>query len=324
MILIKGLVLTMELFFLTPDTKNPWGSSLMRGIQLCEIAQNHLADDFACATMKIPFPGKRHPKRSLKIAQQIAWSAKCPRDAIYFVPKQCIERMHPIAAEMLHRRARGVVYDYVDADMASVPMHGADIHLCASHAQYRYMIREQPHGPSACVALLPHGYDSRLERCAPTAGAAHAVYWGALENTHIPSALADDIFLISGAADLSANTIHTLSPYRLHYGVRAASIHIGESIFKPLTKAANAAACGANIIINRDAHDVVDLLGANYPYLVDAHDDDNIVKVFEHARDGVDGHDWVKARSAMDDLAAQLSPESIARQLGLILRPLTE
>jgi hypothetical protein len=97
-----------------------------------------------------------------------------------------------------------------------------------------------------------------------------------------------------------------------------------KTIFKPLTKAANAAACGANIIINRDAHDAVDLLGTDYPYLVDAGDDDNIVKVFEHAREGVDGPNWVKARSAMDDLAAQLSPESTARQLRLILRPLAE
>lgn len=296
----------------------------MRGLQLCEIAQSHLGDTFSCSTMKMPLAGKRLLKRRLRAAHQIAWIAKCPRDAIYFVTKQCIEKLHPIAAEILHRRARGVVYDYVDADMESISMHGADVHLCATHAQYHYMTRERRHVSPASVALLPHGYDNRLKSCAPITGAAHAVYWGALANTHIPSALADDIFLIAGDAELSANTMHTLSRYRLHYGVRAVSMQVGETIFKPLTKAANAAACGANIIINRDAHDVVDLLGADYPYLVDAHDDDNIVKVFEHARDGVDGHDWVKARSAMDDLAAQLSPESIARQLGLILRPLTE
>ena len=130
--------------------------------------------------------------------------------------------------------------------------------------------------------------------------------------------------MISGAAEPSADIMHTLSKYRLHYGVRTTSMDSEKIIFKPLTKAANAAACGANIIINRDAHDAVDLLGEDYPYLVDANDDENIVKAFEHARDGVDGRDWVKARSAMNDLATQLSPQSIARQLGLILRPLAE
>ena len=131
--------------------------------------------------------------------------------------------------------------------------------------------------------------------------------------------------MIDGEAAPSAQILEELSRYRLHYGVRVAPRGTGkQTVFKPLTKAANAAACGANIVINRDAHDAVALLGADYPYLVDADDDDSIIEVFERARDGADGHDWVKARNAMDDLAAQLSPESIARQLGLILRPLTE
>lgn len=296
----------------------------MRGIQLCEIARSHLGDKFDCATMKIPLSGKRQPKRSLKAAHQIACMATCPRNAIYFVTKQCIEKLHPVSAEILHRRARGVVFDYVDADMATVPMHGADIHLCASYAQYHYMTREQRHVSPNSVALLLHGYDNRLQSCAPTSGAAHAVYWGALENTRIPPALADNILLISGATEPSADIMRTLSWYRLHYGVRVPSMDVRQTIFKPLTKAANAAACGANIIINRDAHDAVDLLGADYPYLIDADDDDNIVKTFEHARKGVDGSDWVKARSSMHALAAQLSPESTARQLDLVLRPLSE
>jgi len=316
--------LAIKLFFLTPDTNKPWGSSLMRGNQLCEIAERHLGDRFECATMEMPLTGKRQPKRGLNALHQIAWMATCPRDAIYFVTKQCLERLHPVSAEILNWRARGVLFDYVDADMATVPMHGTDIHLCASYTQYHYMTREQRHVLPASVALLLHGYDNRLQSCAPTTGAAHAVYWGALENTRIPPALADKIFLISGATGPSADIMHTLSRYRLHYGIRTTSMASRKTIFKPLTKAANAAACGANIIINRDAHDAVDLLGTDYPYLVDAGDDDNIVKVFEHAREGVDGPNWVKARSAMDDLAAQLSPESTARQLRLILRPLAE
>lgn len=296
----------------------------MRGFQLCEIAQNHLGDKFTCATMKIPLPGKRQPKRSLKIAHQIAWMRTCPRDAIYFVTKQCIENLHPLSAEILNRRARGVLFDYVDADMATVSMHGADVHLCASHAQYYYMMRKQRRVSPASVALLPHGYDIRLQNCAPTTGAAHAVYWGAIENTHIPPALDNEIYLLSGATEPSADITQLLSQYRLHYGVRTRPTDSTKTIFKPLTKAANAAACGANIIINRDAHDAIDLLGTDYPYLVDTFDDDTIVKVFEHAREDADGYDWIKARSAMDNLAAYLSPESIARQLGLILRPLAE
>lgn len=316
--------MAIKLFFITPDTGRPWGSSIMRGDQLCEIAQPHLGDRFECATMKMPLLDKRQPRRSVKAVRQIAWMAKCPRHAIYFVTKQCLEMLNPISAEILNRRARGVLFDYVDADMATIGMRGCDIHLCASRAQYDYMTKMQQRVARESVALLPHGYDCRLQRCAPTTGKVHTTYWGELENAHIPKPIAEEIFTIAGRTSPSKQLLQILSQYRLHYGVRAVSKDPRRTVFKPLTKAANAAACGANIVINRDAHDVVDLLGADYPYLVDADDDDTIIEVFEHARRGADGSDWIKARKAMDDLAAQLSPESIARQLGHILRPFTE
>ena len=318
-------LVAIKLCFLIPDTDKPWGSSLMRGNQLCEIARRHLGNRFDCATMKMPLLGLGQPLRSVNSVRQIAWMAACPLDAIYFVTKQCIEELNPISAEILKRRAQGVLFDYVDSNMAKVPMRDADIHLCASQAQYDYMTRKQRRVSPASVALLPHGYDCRVKRCAPATGAVQAIYWGALKNTHIPPAIAREIFVIDGEVAPSAKILDELSQYRVHYGVRIASSGAGKKIiFKPLTKAANAAACGANIIINRDAHDAVDLLGADYPYLVDATNDENIIEVFEHAKLGVDGSDWVKARGAMDALAAQLSPESIARQLALILRPLTE
>jgi hypothetical protein len=221
----------IKLCFLIPDTDKPWGSSLMRGNQLCEIARRHLGNRFDCATMKMPLLGLGQPLRSVNSVRQIAWMAACPLDAIYFVTKQCIEELNPISAEILKRRAQGVLFDYVDSNMAKVPMRDADIHLCASQAQYDYMTRKQRRVSPASVALLPHGYDCRVKRCAPATGAVQAIYWGALKNTHIPPAIAREIFVIDGEVAPSAKILDELSQYRLHYGVRIASSGAGKKSF---------------------------------------------------------------------------------------------
>ena len=107
----------IQLIFLLPDIADPWGSTMMRGHQLCEIAQHHLAEKFDCKIMRMPLSSKRQSKRNFKAAQQMAWMARCPRDAIYFVTKQCVERLNPTAAEILRWRARAVLFDYVDTDI---------------------------------------------------------------------------------------------------------------------------------------------------------------------------------------------------------------
>ena len=314
----------MQLIFLVPSNANAWSSTLLRGNQLCDISRRYLGDKFECKALRMPLSGKRYPKRAFTTGHQLAWMATCPRDAIYFVTKQCMERLHPVSIEVLRWRSRGVLFDYLDADLESVSMRGAGIHVCASKAQYQYMERTQRPSNSGSVAFLPDGYDCRLPRCAPTTGPVRTAYWGASKNTYIPEAINNKIYSIDGTAEPTTDTLNRLSKYRLHYCVRKPCVDIGKTIFKPLTKAANAAACGANIIINRDAYDAVDLLGTDYPYFVDANDDIDIYNVLESAIHGTDSPEWLKARNIMNSLAAQLSPESIARQLDTILQPLVE
>jgi len=296
----------------------------MRGHQLCEISQHHLAEKFDCKTMRMPLSSKLQSKRNFKAARQMAWMSRCPRDAIYFVTKQCMERLNPTAAEILQWRARAVLFDYVDTDMETVLTCGADIHLSASNAQYEYMKKKKQFSNNSSVALLPHGYDYRLQRCAPTKGPVHTAYWGNLRNTYIPQSISNDISVIDGAVALSTDTLDELSRYRLHYCVRNKFQDFEKTVFKPLTKVANAAACGANILINHDAHDAVDFLGPDYPYFVNLEDDANIVNVFKAALNGAGGSDWLYALNAMNLVAKQLSPEQMANQLNSILRPLTD
>jgi hypothetical protein len=314
----------IQLIFLLPDIADPWGSTMMRGHQLCEIAQHHLAEKFDCKIMRMPLSSKRQSKRNFKAAQQMAWMARCPRDAIYFVTKQCVERLNPTAAEILRWRARAVLFDYVDTDMETVLTRGADIHLCASNAQYEYMKQKKQFSNTSSVSLLPHGYDYRLQTCAPTKGPVYVTYWGALRNTYIPQSILNDISVIDGAVAPTTETLDELSRYRLHYCVRKNFRDVDKTIFKPLTKVANAAACGANILINHDAHDAVDFLGPDYPYFVGLGDDANIANVFQAALNGAGGSDWLYARNAMNSVAKHLSPEQVANQLYDILRPLTE
>lgn len=314
----------MQLIFLVPDTANPWGSTILRGHQLCEISQLYLADKFDCKVMRLPLSSKRQLKKCFKSINQIAWVVRCPRNAIYFVTKQCIERLSPISAEILRSRARAVLFDYVDADMATVSTLGADIHLCASTSQYEYMKHNHKSLNSSSVALLPHGYDYRLQKCAQEAGPVRAAYWGASRNTYIPQSISSDITLIDGTVAPTSETLNELSRYNLHYCVRKRSCNTEKTIFKPLTKVANAAACGANVLINRDAHDAINFLGSDYPYFVDPDDDANIITVFRSALNGAGGSDWLYARNTMNSVADKLSPEKAALQLANILLPLAE
>lgn len=314
----------IQLIFLVPDTANPWGSTIMRGHQLCGISQRYLADKFDCKIMRLPLSSKRQLKKCFKSINQIAWVARCPRNAIYFVTKQCVERLNPISAEILRSRARAVLFDYVDADMATVSTLGADIHLCASISQYEYMKHKHKSLTSSSVALLHHGYDCRLQSCAPKRGPVRAVYWGAMRNTYIPASIANDISVIDGSVAPNDKTLTELSNYRLHYCVRSTPCEVDKLIFKPLTKVANAAACGANILINRDANDAVKFLGLDYPYFVDPNDDKNITNVFHSALNGSESNDWIKARNRISLMAHKLSPEQVAFQLETILKTLIE
>lgn len=304
-----------QVFFLYRKSRANRGSTFLRGHQLCEVAQRHLGTRFNFAMM--PMPGET------RLGLQALWAATRPRGAIYLLTKNCVQTLSPRAAAILQRRARGVVFDYVDADMDRVPMQGADIHLASSLAQFDDL---KTRATSGTAALLLHGYDARLDppRAAP-ADHLRMVYVGAPELAHVPPSLRNSLTMLRAETldDMPA-VLRQIHGFNLHYAIRPTATTKGTAIFKPFTKGATAAACGANILVTRATHDAQALLGADYPYLVDTSDDNDILTRMIEAKAGFGGADWQRAQAVMADLANRVSPAATAQQLGAILTPLAE
>lgn len=315
----------MRLIFVIPD-RSLWGSTIMRGIQLHKIAKRYLQEDFDCEIMRMPWYGGQSLLRQAEtFTRQIPWIATRPRDAIYVVTKQCLYGFNPVAAEILQWRSRGVIFDYVDADMATISMRGADVHLCASHAQFDYLRKINNTADSSTIGLVHHGYDLRLRERRNGLNVFRSVYWGAARNTYIPENIRSEIFVINGEKSPTEETFSTLSQFNFHFCFRAfGPDKQGKVVFKPFTKGANAAACGANVLVNHESHDAVQLLGMDYPYIVKSNDDDSIVQTFNNAKTGFGGSEWLRARDAMVELKHQLSPKNISYQLKAVIQPLVD
>lgn len=310
-----------EVFFVVPGSGQPWGSTSLRGFQLCEISRARLQNRYSFRLERMPV---RRPSGITRIVQRLWANTRAP-GAIYFITKQCVEHLDPVAAKILQHRARAVLFDYVDTDMATVSMRGADVHLCASLAQYEYLVQRKGIHLEGDVELLPHGFDNRFEVAEPHDGEKlTAVYIGASENILIPNQLRSKVVMLEARTSEEMSAVFSQTgKYNFHYCVRPPTFIKNRIVFKPFTKGITAAVCGANVIVNREAHDAEALLGIDYPYLVDAPDNAQIIEVFGSAEAGVGSPDWQRAQKTMLELIEKSSPDAIADNLDRILRPLT-
>jgi len=93
-------------------------------------------------------------------------------------------------------------------------------------------------------------------------------------------------------------------------------------VFKPLTKAVTAAACGAPVLVNRAAHDAEALLGQDYPYLVDLVTTETVLALLDRVQSGFGSVEWRHALETMHALRARLAPPQTARTFESILEAL--
>lgn len=88
--------------------------------------------------------------------------------------------------------------------------------------------------------------------------------------------------------------------------------------YKPFTKGFTAAACNANILVNRDVDDAVEMLGSDYPFLTDP-TPESITETFRLAQDSYGGPIWRDALNRMEVMRATVEPTALARQLAEIV-----
>jgi hypothetical protein len=145
-----------------------------------------------------------------------------------------------------------------------------------------------------------------------------AVYLGHKNNTILSRKVRDHVE-VHDVQDSEAfeTSLSALSGFGLHYAVRKR--RATEGVFKPFTKGFTAAACGANILIQRDAHDVQYYLGDDYPFLINDATPRSINQGFARAKDGFGGSDWRRGLDQIADVAARSSPAHVAEELRAIL-----
>jgi hypothetical protein len=97
--------------------------------------------------------------------------------------------------------------------------------------------------------------------------------------------------------------------YNCHYSVRA--IHTHQFNFKPATKLATAAATNANIIISKD-HNVIELIGDNYPYLTNS-DINSVKKTILYTQSTYKTPIWYKALELMQKVKDKTSITEIIK-----------
>lgn len=298
--------MTRDVYFLYAGGHKDRGSVVMRCLQLSEIATRHLSDSYRFQTVAMP---------QKKRGQQVEAVAGIT-EAIIILQKALIEHLDADAFAALKANNIAVLADWVDKPVKSAYLDQIDMHLASSRMQEAELIAQIPDRP---VRYLTHHADPRLMGVSQKGGAGFAcIYLGHKGNTVISGKLRDLVEVHDVQdSDAFAATLSRLEQFGLHYAVRKG--RATEGVFKPFTKGFTAAACGANILIQRDAHDALHYLGEDYPYLIDDATPISINQGFFRARDDFDGPDWRRGLDQMAQIADKSSPTHVAKELRAIL-----
>ncbi|NKX44726.1 hypothetical protein [Roseicyclus persicicus] len=268
------------------------------------------------------------PLRNLVLeAMRVAWVRTRPRAAIFVFIKDSIDRLSPAALSTLHDRSLAILHDPIDRPISATPRAHVDLHIASSQAQAKALtaLLRAWGRTSAKVGLVLHQPDLRLSAATPPPrDRLRAAYFGNPDNAHLPGDLADRVAVHDvGFSDGMARNLQLFGTANFHFAVRPEAQARSDDVIKPLTKAVTAAVCGAPILINRHSHDAEDLLGHDYPYLVNRGDADTISGMLDDAASGFGGPTWREAEDRMRQLRARTTPERTAadfeRALGSVL-----
>lgn len=213
------------------------------------------------------------------------------------------------------RRGNRLFLDPVDEGINEELVSAVDVVVAASLSAYDAYSREFPH---ADIRLLNHHVDPRVAAAAGQVGrrpsAIRIGYFGELSNTiHTARIAAHVSFVPVSTAQQDSNWLRSVAEFDMHYAIRrtrALDHH------KPFLKGFTAAACGANILIQRGQPEASRWLPESYPYWVDQHPSETtILQALDRAAQTHGGPDWLIGLEAMREIALRTSPTAIGLEL---------
>ncbi len=172
--------------------------------------------------------------------------------------------------------------------------------------------------------ILLHNYDIALLRHRPAQqDTFRCCYIGTPSVSYFPPSISDRIEIISAMGKEGWHeALEKISDYSFHYCLRLPQTN--QRLVKPFTKGFVAAKVGAPIIVNRETDDAEEMLGSDYPYLVEGLHERSIVEMLLKAEDDFGGMTWHFAKKRMHAIANGVAPHALAAQLDEILKFLTE
>jgi len=296
------------------------GSAFMRSEQLADLVQPFLAPEIELSVR--PFHALMMPPVVMR-----AIAARIPRGSICIFVKSAAK--HLTRAHLAPFRKRGIIVaqDVVDMRLRHVKPELFDFLIAASMSgQSALQELCAQKGLSTPVELLHHHFDPRLSlQEIPKRLRLSCGYIGRPENALVPEILRGEIEMVDVTVlkDFE-NALLRINRFALHYGVRPETQTASELTrgYKPFTKGFTAAACEANILVNREVDDAIAFLGEDYPFLVDA-SPKSIVAAFNLARESYGTPLWSDALERMRAVRSRVEPAALAAQLKEIVKRAT-
>ena len=295
----------------------------MRVDQLSAMARSHLGDRWDFETLALPRPGRRRHQRDL--TDNI-------RGAVVIFLKRAFEVIDLDILWVWRDAVKAMAVDYVDANTAPWPKIPIDVHIAASGALETHLSTRLAAHPELArnaethVMRLDHHADPSLDTFWPDRprDELRLFYFGRPKSRTLPRSLADRVvhpkYVGFGIDDEHRGVLATAN---MHYAVREMSPPDQRSAFKPFTKGFTAAACGAHILVNRQADDAEAFLGTDYPFLIEDCTKDSIGGARDLAKSLVGTPKWNDSLSVMEGIRASVEPKKIMTQLEAILTAAT-
>lgn len=288
------------------------GGKIMRVDQLMDILARELPEDrYVLEKASVP---------KAKQTEAFAAFQKACAGAVVIFHKSAVVNLDAETRAKLKAVAAGICIDHLDFVVQPLERGFVDIHISASRVgeaeMRRNLIGLNP-GPNTLVRHLRHHADPRLgAEQVNGLGALVPGYFGAAIHLEDASALPTDAIVPDYNPKETGEFMKSLAASNFHLCVRDPSVgpRFGVTSTKPFTKGFNAAAVGANILVNRQVHDAEYYLGSDYPFMIDGFSADDISSGMETARAAFGGKIWRDGLDRMRAMSAQVAPAAIAKE----------
>lgn len=270
------------------------GSKIMRIDQMSTIIKDRIGDDFEIRSVQLP-PSKR-PRKQRDVIQSLEGS-------IVITLKNTLLKALPENREILADKARAILVDWVDIRPNPQSDPFVDLHIASSIAgmdriRTHLETREDSVKPGAMLCHIRHNFDPRLNELSAVTKASHDLrmcYFGSPSSHYWPPELPEQIEQIPYDRHNITEGLRELASRHLQYCVRKER----RKYIHPFTKGFTAAALGQNVLVNRQAPDVLHYLGDDYPYLVDDISSSSVQSGLEKVRETFRGSEWTRGLERM-------------------------